>query len=51
MDALAERGVPLPQRPPPPLPPPMMQAAVFPNDRVNDVNWALRAKDPALHWA
>lgn len=50
VDALAQRGVPLPRRPPPPLPPPMTQAAVFPKDRVNDVNWALRARDPALRW-
>ena len=48
--ALAAKGVPLPQHPPPELPPPKTQAAAFPKDRVNDLNWALRESNPELNW-
>ncbi len=48
--ALAARGVPLPQHPPPQLPRPKTQAAAFPKDRANDLNWALRKSDPQLNW-
>lgn len=48
--ALAASGVPLPQHPPPQLPPPKTQAAAFPKDRVNDLNWALRKSAPELNW-
>ncbi len=48
--ALAARGVALPHPPPPPLPPPKTQAAAFPKERVNDLNWALRRSAPELNW-
>jgi hypothetical protein len=48
--ALAGRGLPLPRIALPELPPPMTQVAAFPADRVNEINWALRAHEPDLHW-
>lgn len=47
---LGSRRAPVPPGPPPPLPPPKTQAAAFPKGRANDVNWALRAHSPGLHW-
>lgn len=48
--ALAASRVPLPQHPLPQPPPAKTQAAAFPKDRVNDLNWALRRSAPDLNW-